>query len=56
MSFVDLSDQINQKLDKNFHNDKSTGNNLANLPQGEQALEGVKSKIGSGVIQLAAAW
>lgn len=51
-SFVDLTDQINQKLDKNFHNDESTGNNLANLPQGEQTLEGVKYKVGSGVVQL----
>jgi len=49
--FIDLQPQANQKLKDNFHSD-TAGNSLASLPTGEQALEGVKFKIGEKCIQL----
>lgn len=48
--YIDLKPQTNQKLVDNFAGDE--GNTLASLPTGEQTLEGVKFKIGEGVIQL----
>src|SRR4051812_6805906 len=49
-SYVDLQPKANQKLTDNFAGDE--GNSLASLPTGEQTLEGVKFKIGEGMIQL----
>jgi hypothetical protein len=48
---IDLQSKFNQKLDDTFHGDLE-GNNLAELPRGEQTLAKVKFKIGDGVIQL----
>ncbi|HEV3446423.1 MAG TPA: hypothetical protein VG099_17400 [Gemmataceae bacterium] len=50
-SYIDLQPKSNHKLKENFHTDNE-GNNLASLPAGEQTLEGVKFKIGEGMIQL----
>jgi len=49
---LDLQPNANQKLKDDFHDNAFPGNNLANLPQGEQTLEGVKFKIGEKLIQL----
>jgi hypothetical protein len=51
-SFVDLQPKANQKLKEDFHGNAFPGNNLESLPQGEQTFEGVKFKIGEGLIQL----
>src|SRR5262249_24813460 len=48
---VDLQPQANQKLADNFGSGRE-GNNLAELPKGEQTFEGVKFKIEDGLIQL----
>src|SRR5437588_644818 len=50
--FIDIKAKTNQKLKEDFHGKQFPGNNLANLPQGEQTLEGIKFKIGDGLIQL----
>jgi hypothetical protein len=47
---LDLKDKCNHKLAEKFGGDKE-GNDLP-LPPGDQKLEGVKFKIGEGVIQL----
>ena len=49
-SYVDLQPKANQKLDQGFHG--AEGNDLADLPKGEQTLAKVKFKIGPGLIQL----
>jgi hypothetical protein len=49
--FLDLQPKANGKLKENFHGG-TPGNNLAELPQGEQKLGGVKFNIGAGLIQL----
>src|SRR5437868_15064030 len=51
-SFIDLQPQSNHKLKEDFHSGDFPGNNLASLAAGEQTLEGVKFKIGEGLIQL----
>jgi beta-galactosidase len=49
-TYVDLQPKANQKLDQPFHG--AEGNDLAELPKGEQTLAKVKFKIGPGLIQL----
>jgi RNA polymerase sigma factor (sigma-70 family) len=49
--FLDLQPHANQKLNEDFH-PLQKGNNLANLPAGEQTLAGVKFRVGEGLIQL----
>jgi hypothetical protein len=49
---LDLQPKANQKLKEDFHDNAFPGNNLANLSQGEQTLEGVKFNIGEKLIQL----
>jgi hypothetical protein len=49
--YVDLKDKVNHKLTEKFGNDDREGNFLA-IENGEKTLEGVKFKIGDGVIQL----
>jgi hypothetical protein len=51
-AFIDIQGKTNHKLKDDFHGGAFAGNNLANLPTGEQTLEGVKFKIGEGLIQL----
>lgn len=51
LSYVDLQPKANQKLTDNFGSGRE-GNNLASVPKGEQTLEGLKFKIGDGLIQL----
>jgi hypothetical protein len=51
-STVDLQPKANQKLTDNLGSG-AEGNNLANLPKGEQTLEGVKFKIADCLVQLA---
>lgn len=48
---VDLQPKANQKLTDNFGSG-TEGNNLAELPRGEQTFEKVKFKIGDGMLQL----
>src|SRR5260370_38875766 len=50
--YVDLQAKANHKLADIFHAKAPTGNNLADLPTGEQTLEGVKFKIGEKYLQL----
>ena len=52
VTYLDLQAKGNQKLKDSFHG-SSPGNDLAELPQGEQKLAGVKFKIGEKLIQLA---
>jgi hypothetical protein len=49
--FLDLEGKANQKLKEPFHSG-SEGNDLAELPAGEQVLAKVKFKVGAGAIQL----
>jgi len=51
-TYIDLQPKANQKLNDSFHGDPE-GNNLAELPRGEQTMAKVKFKIGDGLIQLA---
>ena len=51
-SYIDLQPKANQKLKDNLHSDNFPGNNLASVPTGEQSMEGVKFKIGEGLLQL----
>jgi hypothetical protein len=50
-SYVDLQPKANQKLTDNLGTGRE-GNNLVNLPKGEQTLEKVKFKIADGFVQL----
>lgn len=50
--YIDLQPRANHKLAEQFHADEFPGNNLAELPKGEQTFEGCKFKIGEGLIQL----
>jgi beta-galactosidase len=52
-TFLDLQPKANQKLTDNFHTPANAGNNLAELPKGDQEFAGVKFHIGDGLIQLA---
>src|SRR5262249_35234569 len=49
--YINLQSKANHKLKDNFHSN-TPGNNLAELPQGEQKLAGLKFKIGERLIQL----
>jgi len=51
LSYVDFPPKANLKLTGDFDSLKR-GNNLADLPQGEQTFGGVKFKIGEGLIHL----
>ncbi|MHC4400048.1 MAG: DUF1559 family PulG-like putative transporter [Planctomycetota bacterium] len=53
LTYLDLQPQANQKLAENMHSHAAGGNNLAELPAGEQTFAGVKLRIGEGLIQLA---
>jgi hypothetical protein len=48
-TYIDLQPRANHKLTEDF---SAAGNNLAELPTGEQTFGGVKFKIGKGFIQL----
>ncbi len=50
-TFVDLKDQANQDLSANLGRG-AAGNNLAELPRGEQTFNGVKFKVEDRFIQL----
>jgi hypothetical protein len=50
-SYVDLQPKANQQLTDNVGSGIE-GNNLANLPKGEQTLEKVKFRIADGFLQL----
>src|SRR5262245_41954977 len=49
VTYVDLGPKANQKLKESYGNE---GNNLINLPLGEQTFGGVRFKIADGLIQL----
>lgn len=52
-SIVDLQPKANQdKTGRSLHNDSETGNDLAELKEGEQTLAGVKFTIGKKIMQL----
>jgi hypothetical protein len=51
-SYIDIQPKTNHKLKDDFHSTNFPGNNLASLPSGEQTFEGVKFKIGEGLMQL----
>src|SRR5438046_4574951 len=51
LTYIDLQSKANQKLDEPFHSD-TEGNDLADLPRGEQTFAKVKFKIGASLIQL----
>jgi hypothetical protein len=51
VTYIDLQSKANQKLDEPFHSDLE-GNDLAELPRGEQTFSKVKFKIGASLIQL----
>ena len=50
---LDLQPRINQKLADALHG--FAGNNLAELPKGEQTFAGIKFKIGEGYLRLSGA-
>ena len=52
ITYICLESKANQNLAKSFHGDDDTGNDLAELPQGEQTFAGAKFKVGHGAIQL----
>lgn len=49
-TYIDLQPKANRKLDEAMHG--TEGNDLKELPRGEQTLAKVKFKIGAGLIQL----
>jgi hypothetical protein len=51
LTYVDLQPKFNQKLTDNLGTG-AEGNNLTELPTGEQTLGGVKFKVGDGLVQL----
>lgn len=52
-TYIDLQPKANQKLEEGFHGArKSSANDLAYLPQGEQKFAGVKFKTDEACIQL----
>lgn len=51
LTYVDLQPQANQKLTDNFGSG-AEGNDLGDLPRGEQTFEGVKFKIDEGLVHL----
>ena len=50
-TYIDLQPKANQKLAEDF-DPNTEGNNLAQVPKGEQKLEGVKFKIDESLVQL----
>jgi hypothetical protein len=52
VTYIDLQPKANQKLKESFRG-KLEGNDLAELPQGNQTLDGLKFHIGEGLIRLA---
>jgi hypothetical protein len=50
--YLDLQPKANQKLKEPLHG-ATAGNDLSELPQGEQRFAGVKFKVGKSLIQLA---
>jgi hypothetical protein len=50
--YIRLDANANQKLTENFHGDNDVGNDLAELPKGEQTFAGAKFKVGEMAIQL----
>jgi hypothetical protein len=52
VTYVDLQPKTNQKLKEPFHG-STDANDLADLKQEKQTLEGLKFNIGEGLIQLA---
>jgi hypothetical protein len=50
-TYIDLQPKANQKLNEPFHSG-TEGNDLSELPRGEQTLAKVKFKIGDAVVQL----
>jgi hypothetical protein len=52
VTYVDLQPKANQKLKEPFHG-STDGNDLAELKEGKQTLEGLKFNIGKSLIQLA---
>ena len=50
--YIDLQPKANQNMTDPLHRETSIGNNLAELPKGEQTFESVKFKIGDRLIQL----
>jgi hypothetical protein len=53
ITHLDLQPKANHKLNDSFHGAAFPDNNLADLPQGKQTLDGVKFVIGEKLIQLA---
>ncbi len=51
IGYIDLGSKANREITDNLGSGLE-GNNLADLPTGEQTLEGLKFKIGPGLIQL----
>jgi hypothetical protein len=52
ITYIRFDSKANQKLAKNFHGDDGVGNDLAELPKGEQTFAGAKFEVGEGAIQL----
>jgi hypothetical protein len=52
ITYLDLKSKANHKLKDDFHTTMFPGNNLAELPRGEQKFAGVKFLVGDGLIQL----
>ena len=52
ITFLDLQPKANHKLKDAMHDANLPENNLADLPQGKQTLDGVKFNIGESMIQL----
>ena len=50
-AYIDLQPKANHKLTDPFHSG-SEGNDLSDLPKGEQVFAKVKFKVGDGLIQL----
>jgi len=50
--YIDLQPKANQKLKEPFHSGNFKNNHLESLPTGVQKFEGVKFKIGEGLLQL----
>src|SRR5262249_50902644 len=54
-TYLDLQPKANHKLKDDFHTTMFPGNNLAELPRGEQKFADVKFLVGDGLIQLGSA-
>jgi hypothetical protein len=49
VTYIDLDPKANQKV---AENEGDPGNDLSELPKGEQTIEGAKFRVGKGLIQL----